>query len=36
MVESSSTKMAMMALTLKAVHRWCVTGTPINKGLDGK
>lgn len=34
MVEGSTTKVAMMALRLKSTHRWCVTGTPLNKGLE--
>jgi len=32
MVESSTTAAAKMALRLKTVHRWCVSGTPIWKG----
>lgn len=35
MVEGIGTKMAMMAMRIQAVHRWCVTGTPVNKGLQG-
>ncbi|ODN03793.1 E3 ubiquitin-protein ligase SHPRH [Orchesella cincta] len=34
MVEGIGTKMSMMAMRIKAVHRWCVTGTPVNKGLQ--
>lgn len=26
---------AEVALHLNSVHRWCVTGTPIQKGLEG-
>lgn len=28
-------KAAEVALHLSSVHRWCVTGTPIQKGLEG-
>ena len=28
-------KAAEVALHLNSVHRWCVTGTPIQKGLEG-
>ena len=35
MVESAATKPAEMCLRLKAVHRWCVTGTPIQRELSG-
>ncbi|GIL56939.1 hypothetical protein Vafri_12224 [Volvox africanus] len=34
MVESSTAKATEMALKLDAVHRWCVTGTPISRGLE--
>ncbi|KAG0629280.1 hypothetical protein M758_1G090600, partial [Ceratodon purpureus] len=34
MVESASTRATEMAMTLRATHRWCVTGTPIQRGLD--
>ncbi|XP_014677049.1 PREDICTED: E3 ubiquitin-protein ligase SHPRH-like [Priapulus caudatus] len=34
MVESVSSHTAQMALRLTAVNRWCVTGTPIERGLD--
>eukprot|EP00039_Didymoeca_costata_P005103 m.78508 g.78508 ORF g.78508 m.78508 type:complete len:1629 (+) comp12675_c0_seq1:179-5065(+) len=34
MVEGSTTKAAQMALRLKCQNRWCVTGTPIGRGLD--
>ncbi|CAG9460083.1 unnamed protein product [Pedinophyceae sp. YPF-701] len=33
-VESTTAKAAQMALQIPAVHRWCVTGTPINRGLE--
>lgn len=36
MVEGMATKMAAMASRLQGVHRWCVTGTPLNKGLEGR
>jgi len=36
MVEGISSRMSSMALKLQAEHYWCVTGTPINKGLEGK
>ena len=35
MVETSSTKLAEMALRITAVHRWCVTGTPFTRGVEG-
>ncbi|KAL4857890.1 E3 ubiquitin-protein ligase [Chlorella vulgaris] len=34
MVESSTAKAAKMAMQLEAVHRWCVTGTPMSRGLQ--
>ena len=36
MVESAVTKPAEMCLRLQAIHRWCVTGTPIQKDLGGR
>ncbi|XP_046392650.1 E3 ubiquitin-protein ligase SHPRH isoform X2 [Ischnura elegans] len=34
MVEVLSTKSAEMALRLSAVHRWCITGTPVQRSLN--
>ena len=34
MVESSKTSATEMAMRLHAQHRWCVTGTPIQRRLD--
>ncbi|GAB4820920.1 hypothetical protein N2152v2_007966 [Parachlorella kessleri] len=34
MVESTTAKAAEMALKLQTVHRWCVTGTPLSRGLE--
>ncbi|UPR01651.1 E3 ubiquitin-protein ligase SHPRH [Chloropicon primus] len=34
MVQSGTAKCAQMALKLATKFRWCVTGTPINKGLE--
>ncbi|XP_037475762.1 E3 ubiquitin-protein ligase SHPRH-like isoform X1 [Triticum dicoccoides] len=34
MVESSKTSVTEMAMRLNAQHRWCVTGTPIQRRLD--
>ncbi|KAI3720920.1 hypothetical protein L2E82_31919 [Cichorium intybus] len=34
MVESNATPATEMAMRLSAMHRWCVTGTPIQKKLD--
>ena len=36
MIETPTTRTAEMALKIRAVHRWCVTGTPIQKKLEGK
>ena len=33
-VESSTAKAAAMALKLHTEHRWCVTGTPLSRGLE--
>ncbi|GFR42969.1 hypothetical protein Agub_g3967, partial [Astrephomene gubernaculifera] len=34
MVESGAARAAEMALKLHTVHRWCVSGTPISRGLE--
>lgn len=34
MVESVLARATEMAMTLRTTHRWCVTGTPIQRGLD--
>ncbi|GAQ81004.1 hypothetical protein KFL_000680200 [Klebsormidium nitens] len=34
MVESSTAKATEMALKLRAVNRWCISGTPIQRGLE--
>ena len=34
MVESSTAKAAEMAGRLSARHRWCITGTPLSRGLE--
>lgn len=36
MVEGSSTRAAEMAKKFLAVNRWAVTGTPIQKAVNGK
>ena len=35
MVEADNTKLAEMCLRIAAVHRWCVTGTPFKRGMEG-
>ncbi len=35
MIQCTTKRTAEMALRIKAVHRWCVTGTPLQKGLEG-
>ena len=34
MIECTTTRTAEMALRLSSVHKWCVTGTPIEKSLN--
>ena len=34
MVEGSTSQAAAMASRLPAVNRWCITGTPLKRGLD--
>uniref|UniRef100_A0A8C4RDU4 SNF2 histone linker PHD RING helicase n=1 Tax=Erpetoichthys calabaricus TaxID=27687 RepID=A0A8C4RDU4_ERPCA len=34
MVECATAKAAEMALRLSAINRWCVTGTPVQRGLE--
>lgn len=34
LVESSTAKAAAMACKLDTEHRWCVTGTPLSRGLE--
>ncbi|XP_072265386.1 E3 ubiquitin-protein ligase SHPRH isoform X2 [Pyxicephalus adspersus] len=34
MVECTTAKAAEMALRLTGVHRWCVSGTPVQRGLE--
>lgn len=34
MVECNTTCMTEMAMRLSAQHRWCITGTPIQRKLD--
>ncbi len=36
MVESRSVRAAEMVSKLKTVNKWCVSGTPIQKGLQGE
>ena len=36
MVEANNTKLAEMCLRISAVHRWCVTGTPFKRGMEGQ
>ena len=36
MVESAVTKPAEMCLRLHTHHRWCVTGTPVQRDLNGR
>jgi len=33
LVETTTARTAAMALRLQAKHRWCVTGTPIQRAL---
>lgn len=35
MVESTSCSVALMCDGLKAVNRWCITGTPITNSVQG-
>lgn len=35
MVDCTTTRTAKMALRLNTIHRWCITGTPINHSLQG-
>lgn len=34
MVESSTAKATEMAMKIASINRWCVTGTPISRGLE--
>jgi len=34
MIETPTAHAAQMALKLETRHRWCVTGTPVGRGLD--
>jgi E3 ubiquitin-protein ligase SHPRH len=34
MVESSTAKATEMAMKIQSINRWCVTGTPISRGLE--
>lgn len=36
MIQCTTTKLAEMAQRINAVHRWCVTGTPLQRGLEGE
>lgn len=36
MVECPTAKAAEMALRLASVNRWCVSGTPVQRGLEGE
>ena len=36
MVESAVTKPAELCLRLHTHHRWCVTGTPVQRDLNGR
>ncbi|NXV77033.1 SHPRH ligase, partial [Atlantisia rogersi] len=36
MVECTTAKAAEMALRLSGINRWCVSGTPVQRGLEGK
>ncbi|VDN87298.1 unnamed protein product, partial [Brugia pahangi] len=35
MVESTSSSVVLMCDGLKAVNRWCITGTPVTNSLQG-
>ena len=35
MIQCTTTRLAEMVLRISAVHRWCVTGTPVQRGLEG-
>eukprot|EP00795_Rhopilema_esculentum_P014371 gene14371-5419_t len=34
MIQCTTTRLAEMVLRISAVHRWCVTGTPVQRGLE--
>eukprot|EP00794_Sanderia_malayensis_P003768 gene3768-4290_t len=34
MIQCTTTRTAEMAIRIQAEHRWCVTGTPVQKGLE--
>ncbi|OON14223.1 hypothetical protein X801_09991 [Opisthorchis viverrini] len=36
MVERVTSKTARMMSRIDAVHRWCITGTPAEKSIDGE